>query len=114
MFCGHRGADHAKAVLLGEIRAMIKMRKESDEDLQNAKDLLGRLLAAEGSRITPRCVASAHGTTTHLLTHTTPLCNPPDPDTHERLDENQLADELITFLIAGHGTDCFTSAPLQP
>jgi cytochrome P450 len=26
-----------------------------------------------------------------------------DPDTHERLDENQLADELITFLIAGHG-----------
>jgi hypothetical protein len=53
MFCGHRGADHAKAVLLSEIRAMIKMRKESDEDLQNAKDLLGRLLAAEGSRVTP-------------------------------------------------------------
>lgn len=69
-----RRFNHAKAVLLSEIRAMIKMRKESDEDLQNAKDLLGRLLAAE------------------------------DPDTHERLDENQLADELITFLIAGHET----------
>lgn len=48
-----------------------------------------------------------HPTTTHPLTHTTPLYNPLDPDTHERLDENQLADELITFLIAGHGTDCF-------
>jgi len=26
-----------------------------------------------------------------------------DPETHERLGDRQLADELITFLIAGHG-----------
>jgi cytochrome P450 len=83
----------AKEVLMKEIEGMITKRRarakksheedgsgegdgsgESDgEDLGNAQDLLGRLLAAE------------------------------DPDTHETLSDSQLADELITFLIAGHG-----------
>jgi hypothetical protein len=52
-------------VLLGEIQAMIKMRKESNEDLQNAKDLLGRLLAAEGelTRTTPHMHRRTRDTT---------------------------------------------------
>jgi len=99
----------AKAVLMREIEGMVRRRREKakkkserkttseekegkeakmgggggaedqqeaeeGEDLGNAKDLLGRLLAAE------------------------------DPDTGETLSDAQLADELITFLIAGHET----------
>ena len=77
--------EKAKLILLTEIECIIRKRRSQGVS-QNSEDLLGRMLAAEDPG------------------YLVPFSLIFKSVTKETFSEAQLRDELITFLIAGHGS----------